>query len=109
MKEVGMRAELDARLIDLSREIVELRRKVSRTKGVQKIEGMAMVEQMEHRYEQLAQRLNGANVERPGLGPNLRAEFVKLADLVAGAIEGLISWTDSDYSHSRSDAPHSWS
>lgn len=105
MAETGLHSELEARLSELAKDIAELRRQASRAKGVEKIEQLAAVEHLEHRYQTLEEQLRSLDTEAPGFGGNLIARFEETVRELTTAIEDWMLRTDSGYRSDRRREP----
>lgn len=97
MGETGLHPELEARLAALAIDIATLRRKASHAKGLERIEGLAEVDQLEHRYTRLEEQLRNLNSQGRGFQPRMKAQFKELANDLSGTIENLMMRTDSGF------------
>ena len=87
---------LELRLEALAERIAALRQKMSMAKGVEKIEELGEVDELERRYAVLAEQLRALNREGPGFRQNIKAGIEKLADDLSGTVEEFMDWVDSD-------------
>jgi predicted nucleic acid-binding Zn-ribbon protein len=97
MKEHGLHRELEVRLEALAQRIAALRRRMSRAKGVEKIEQFGEIEELERRQKKLAERLRALDREGPGFRQDVKADLERMADDLSGTVEEFMLWADSHY------------
>lgn len=105
MEGYGLHPELELGLQALGERIATLQQKMSQAKGVEKVEDFGEIEELQRRYDTLAERLRALNREGPGFRQDHKAELEKLADDLSGTVEDFVTWIDSDH---RSHPPPMW-
>lgn len=88
---------LELRLRALEARIEELKRKIARAKGSEKIEKFGDVAELESRHGKLADRLRQLEREGPGFRQEVKAELEAMADDLSGTVEDFMMRLDSDY------------
>jgi predicted nucleic acid-binding Zn-ribbon protein len=86
---------LEARLQTLAARIETLKRQLARAKGVERVEELGEIEELESRRKKLTDRLRELDREGPGLRQDLQAELEAMADDLSAAVEDFMIWADS--------------
>jgi predicted nucleic acid-binding Zn-ribbon protein len=97
MEQSGLHRGLELRLEALAARIRTLRDKMERAEGLQRIEELAEIDQLERRYKLLQSRLDELNREGKGFRHGLRNELEKLSYDLSGAVEDFIIRIDSGF------------
>lgn len=95
MEETSLHRELEIRLTALATRIAELRHKMSRAKGAEKIEEFGEITELEKRHATLAGRLQDLHQEGTGFRHEMKVELERLTDDLSGAVENFVLWADS--------------
>lgn len=96
----GLRLRRDA----LVERINALREKAARTDGVEKLDILSQITQLERRRQRFEKRLQDLNCEKPGAGSMMKAMIENLVYDLTGAVENFILKADSGYrAHWRHD------
>jgi chaperonin cofactor prefoldin len=98
MEQAGLHQGLALRLEVLANRIRTLKDKMSRAEGLQKIEGLAGIERLERRYDELKNHLDELNREGPGFRHGMKRKLERLSADLFGALDDFIMRTDSRYS-----------
>jgi hypothetical protein len=85
---------LKQRLTDLERRIGELKVKIAAARGVQKIEDVGDIEDLEQRHKELAAQLDNLDREGRGWAQNVKAELDLMADDLTASIERCMTRAD---------------
>jgi predicted nucleic acid-binding Zn-ribbon protein len=93
----GLHPTLELRLEALAQRIRSLREKMKRAQGSEQIEDLADIQQLERRYEILAQRLQALDNKGPGVRQDAEAELERLTDDLSAVIEDFGMRIDSHY------------
>lgn len=86
---------LKQRLTELKRSIGELKGKIAAARGLQKIEDVGDIEDLEQRHQELAARLDNLDREGRGWAQNVKAELDLMADDLTASIERCITGADN--------------
>ena len=97
MEKTGLHPGLEMRLNTLAARIATLKEKMSQAKGLERIDALGEIVELERRYKRLEDRLGALNREGPGSRQDMKAELEKVSDDLMGALEDLMMWTDSGY------------
>jgi predicted nucleic acid-binding Zn-ribbon protein len=97
MEETGSHSVLQARLAYLTARIAELKAKMSRTEGYEKITEFGEIGLLEQRHKRLEDQLRALDREGAGFRQNVKAEVENLADDLAVAVEEMVMRIDSGF------------
>jgi len=90
MKEKSLHPGLEMRLAALAERIVNLRQGMTQESGLDRIEDLGEIEQLERRHKLLSDELQALNAEGPGHWQNVKAEMEKRIDDVTSTVEEFI-------------------
>ncbi len=88
---------LEMRLEHLGSRIEELKAKIETAQGFEKMDEIGRLDQLEHRYKDLEDRLRQLHRESPGIRHDMKNEFEKLSYDLSGGIDEFIMWVDSGF------------
>jgi len=97
MEQKSLHQGLEMRLDHLHFRIEALKAKIKIAQGVEKMDEIGRLDQLEHRYEDLGERLRQLSRESPGFRHNMKNEFEKLSYDLSGAFDEFILWVDSGF------------
>ena len=107
MEQASLDQGLEMRLEHLASRIESLKAQIAKAEGFEKIDEIGRLDQLEHRYKDLEDRMRQLNREGPGFRHEMKNELEKLSYDLSGAIDEFIMWVDSgchpDKRPSRSD------
>ncbi len=95
MNRTSYHPALKQRLTELERRISELKGKIAAARGVQKIEDVGDIGDLEQRHKEIAARLDNLDREGRGWAQNVKAELDLMADDLTASIERCISRADN--------------
>jgi hypothetical protein len=101
MEQGGRDRGVELRLEALAARIRIMRARVERRDGMDKLEGYAMLAQLERRYGKLEARARELQRGNKGLLHLLKCQIEKLSYDVSSAVEDLMMFVDSGYSLGR--------
>ncbi len=101
MPQKGRHAVLEARLEALAARIEELKGKLSRAKGIERVEEAGEIEELTNRHKTLRDRLQELDREGAGFPQDAKAELQTMADDLTTAVEDFMAWADSGFSDRR--------
>ena len=90
MTEKNLHPGLEMRLAALAERIGNLRQGATQESGLDRINDLGEIEQLERRHKLLSDELQALNAEGPGHWQNVKAEIEKRIDDVAGTVEEFI-------------------
>jgi hypothetical protein len=88
---------LELRLEALGARIRTLRENADKAEGIAKIEAHREIAQLEHRHQDLENRLSELKREDPGFRHEMKKKLEKLAFDLSGSVEEFILRTDSRF------------
>jgi chromosome segregation ATPase len=97
MEQASLDQGLSMRLEHLASRIESLKAQIATAEGFEKIDEIGRLDQLEHRYKDLENRMRELNREGPGFGHEMKNELEKLSYDLSGAIDEFIMWVDSGY------------
>ncbi len=92
----GLKVGLD----HLRFRIEALKAKIKIAQGIEKMDEIGRLDQLEHRYKELEDRMRQLSHESPGFRRNMKNEFEKLSFDLSGAFDEFIMWVDSGFQRS---------
>jgi predicted nuclease with TOPRIM domain len=97
MEQTSVHKGLEMRLEHLGYRIEGLKAKIETAQGFEKMDAIGRLDQLEHRYKDLEDRLRQLNREAPGIRHDMKNEFEKLSYDLSGTIDEFIMWVDSGF------------
>ena len=91
MEQASLDQGLEMRLEHLASRIESLK---AQAEGFEKIDEIGRLDQLEHRYKDLENRMQELNREGPGFRHEMKNELEKLSYDLSGAIDEFIMWVD---------------
>ncbi len=95
MAETGSHPELEMRLTALAARIAELRLKMARAKGLEKIEAFGEIDELERRRKTLEEQVQRLTRAGPGFRQDVKIEIEKMAGDLKDTVEDFVMWLDS--------------
>ena len=97
MEQASLDQGLEMRLEHLASRIESLKAQIATAEGFEKIDEIGRLDQLEHRYKDLENRMRELNREGPGFRHEMKNELEKLSYDLSGAIDEFIMWVDFGY------------
>src|SRR5271165_5293082 len=92
MEQASLDQGLSMRLEHLASRIESLKAQIAKAEGFEKIDEIGRLDQLEHRYKDLENRMRELNREGPGFRHEMKNELEKLSYDLSGAIDEFIMW-----------------
>jgi hypothetical protein len=97
MEEAAFHPGLELRLEALAERIAGLREDVANAAGIEKIEELGAIDELERRHHELALRLHALDRAGPGIAQDMKAELERMIDDLTGTVADFILRADATY------------
>jgi hypothetical protein len=104
MKETGMHPGMELRVRALATRIAELKDKMHRATGIEWVEGVGELGELERRHKALDEQLSSLDREGPGFRQDVEAELETVVADLSGSIADFMARLDSRYRAERDQA-----